>query len=318
MLLITGGLGFIGSHTARTHLERGEQVVVSGLPSDSVPPVLEPFIGKGLTAVTADIANPYAIFDVCRAHGVDSIIHLAGPLIGAVSPAEEMRQNTSGLLNILEAGRLFGMRRISMASSIAVYFGLPEGPFAESSLARLEAGHTIEAYKKAEELMGLYYAGQTGVDLVALRLASIYGPGYRSRRHLPAQLVHAGVHGLDRAALLPAGLPPYHAQDAATDLCYVTDCADGIARVHACTSLKHKSYNIGSGFDLLNADYLTAATEIFGKLAYELEPGQSAGNWPHAVFDLSRIKADTGYAPRHDPLHGMSDYAQWLRAGHAF
>jgi len=318
MLLVTGGLGFIGSSVVQHYLECGQAVVASGLATDRVPGNLSRHLGKGLTAAVADMANPYAVFDLCRNHAVESIIHLAGPLIGALSPAEEMRQNTAGLLNILEAARLFRMRRVSMASSIAVYFGLPEGPFNEELTVRLEASHTIEAYKKAEELMGLYYAEQTGVDLIALRLASIYGPRYRSRRHLPAQLVHAAVRSLPRAALLPDTLPPYHADDGATDLCYVKDCADGIQRVHESTALRHKSYNIGGGLDVSNQYFKDAAEALFGPVDYPLEPGRSPRHWPHAVLRLDRIHADTGYAPRFDAESAMRDYAEWLRTGEEF
>ena len=316
MLLITGGLGFIGSHVAAAHLATDTAVVVTALPADRVPQDLSEHLGKRLTVAPVDIVDHAALLALCRTGRIDSIIHLAGPPMGATPPFEEYRQNTIGLYNVLDVARRLGMRRVTIASSIAVYFGLARGPFAEDALVRMGATHTIEAYKKAEELMGLYLAGQTGVDVVAMRLASIYGPRYRSRRHLPAQLVHAGVRGA--GAGLEPGLPRYHAGDCATDLCYVTDCAEGIRLLHAGTTLRHRVYNIGSGRDLSNADYLAVARSLFPDLDYDVLPGRSSADWPSSVLDISRAREDFGYASRHDPAVAMHEYAAWLKAGNPF
>jgi UDP-glucose 4-epimerase len=314
LILITGGLGFIGSHLSREFLENGESVIATGLPSDTPATFLTPYLGKGLQTVILDISTQDAVADLCARHRVDSIIHLAGPLIGALSPGEEYRQNTVSLMNVLEAARTTGVRRLSIASSIGVYFGVAKGPLREDVPVRLDASHPIEAYKKAEELMGLYYAKAAEVDFVALRLGSIYGPLYRSRRHLPARLTHAGVAGVE-GPISVEGIPPLYGDDHATDFCYVTDCARGIRLVHQSTRLAHRVYNIGGGQDVPNERYLAAAREVFPTETFRLTPGRSEGHWPQAVLDITRARADTGYEPCFSPELAMQDYARWLRAG---
>src|ERR1044072_9300923 len=103
--------------------------------------------GGRLAIEALDVASPHAVIDVCRRHKVESIVHLAGPPIGSVPPIEEYRINMAGLLNVMEAARIVGARRVSIASSIAVYMGL-EGPFVEDMAVSLDPSHPIEAFKK--------------------------------------------------------------------------------------------------------------------------------------------------------------------------
>src|SRR5947208_17049875 len=85
-----------------------------------------------------------------------------------------------GFLNIVEAARLFDCRRVSLASSVAVYASLPEGPFREEALLPVHSGNPTETFKKALELLGLHYASRTDLEMVALRLGSRFGPRYQS------------------------------------------------------------------------------------------------------------------------------------------
>ena len=314
-ILVTGGLGFIGSHVVRELVDHGSTVVATRFGPEAVAPFLEPHVGTALTVEPLDITSPHAVIDVCRRCKVDSIIHLAGTPIGVLSPAEEYRINMAGLLNVVEAARLVGARRVSLASSVAVYMGM-NGPLVEDMPARLVPGHAIEAFKKAEELLGLYLASAGGTEVIALRLASIWGPLYRSLRHWPAQLVHAGVAGT--AAPLPSlGLPPFHRDDHATDLCYVADAARGVRLVHEANTLRHSAYNIGGAQDVTYGRFADAARAVFSGIEIAMADGTSAANWPDSTFDLHRVEADAGYRPEYSIEQGMEDYAAWLRAGHA-
>ena len=311
--LVTGGLGFIGSHVVRELLDHGERVVATRFGGEPVASFLAPDLG-GLLAVEAlDIASPHAVIDLCSSHGVDSIIHLAGTPIGVLPRNEEFRINMGGLLNIMEAARVTGARRVSIASSIAVYMGL-DGPLREDMTVGLQPRHAIEAFKKAEELLGLHLAGAGGTEMIALRLASIYGPLYRSLRHWPAQLVHAAVRGRP-APLDIAGLPPFHRDDHASDLCYVADAARGVRLVHQSDRLRHTAYNIGGGQDVTYARFAEAAASVFPGLDIRMEPGTSAQNWPRSTFDLTRAREDAGYEPDYTIEAALTAYADWLRAG---
>lgn len=315
-ILITGGLGFIGSHVVKEFLDHDAKVVATRFGTEPVAPFLEQYVGGPLAIEQLDITSPHGVIDLCRKHDIESIVHLAGTPIGIMPPAEEYRVHMMGLLNIVEAARLVGARRISIASSIAVYMGLA-GPLKEEMTVRLKPAHAIEAFKKAEELLGLYLTHSGETDFVALRLASIYGPLYRSLRHWPAQLVHAAVRGTSAPLPIP-GLPPFHRDDHASDLCYVSDCARGVRLVHESSRLNHGAYNIGGGQHMSYGRFSEAAANIFPGLEIHMEEGRSAHDWPGSTFDLSRTTADTGYVPEYSIERAMEEYAGWLRQGHNY
>jgi UDP-glucose 4-epimerase len=124
MILITGGMGFIGLHTARKLLDAGETVVLSQYRARREPDFIKDEIGKRVFVETLDVTSPHDVADVVRKHKVTGIIHLAVPGLAALSAAEDYRINMIGLINVLEAARLYDVRRVIMASSIGVYSGL--------------------------------------------------------------------------------------------------------------------------------------------------------------------------------------------------
>lgn len=315
-VLVTGGLGFIGSHVVREFLEHDEEVVATQFGGEQVAPFLETHLGRCLTIEPLDVASPHAVIDVCRRQRIESIVHLAGPPIGAASSIEEYRINMAGLLNILEAARIVGVRRVSIASSIAIYMGL-EGPLTEDMPVRLRPFHPIEAFKKAEELLGQYLTAASQIDFVSLRLASIYGPLYRTLRHWPAQLVHAALSGRS-APLDIAGILPFYSDDQASDLCFVADCARGVRLVHNSLRLKHNSYNIGGGQNVTNRRFAEAAASVFPGLEIRMEQGVGPFNWPNSILDLTRAAQDADYVPRYTIEQALESYANWLRQGHPY
>src|SRR5436309_9742845 len=175
-VVITGGMGFISTHTARKLLDAGEQVVITHYRVARTPEFIADEMGKRLSVETIDVSSPHDILEVARKHSVDSIVHLAVPGLNALRPAEEYRVNMLGLLNVLEAGRQLGMRRVSFASSIAVYSSSGDGPWKENDPLPLSSSGATEAYKKAWDALAHIYSAQTGQDIISLRLAGIYGP----------------------------------------------------------------------------------------------------------------------------------------------
>ncbi len=114
-------------------------------------------------------------------------MHLAAPGLGALSAAEEFRINMVGLVNILEAGRISGVSRISIASSIAVYAGLSAGPYHKDQPLRIESSSSTEAFKKAFETLALHYSQRNKTEVIALRISATWGPLYHSMFNLPSR-----------------------------------------------------------------------------------------------------------------------------------
>src|SRR5918996_1286053 len=86
MILVTGGMGFIGLHVVRSLLDEGEGVVVTWNRSWRVPDFWQDDLGKRVIAERVDVANAHEVTAVAMKHRVDGVVHLVGPPLGATSP----------------------------------------------------------------------------------------------------------------------------------------------------------------------------------------------------------------------------------------
>jgi UDP-glucose 4-epimerase len=317
MVLITGGMGFIGLHTARKFLDAGENVIVTRFRTWREPSFLKDEFGKRVIVESLDTTSPFDCLSLVRKHNVDSIVHLAMPGLSALSPAEDFRVNMLGLVNLLEAARVAGVRRFTIGSSVTVYGGLA-GPFQEDQPLKVESASATGAFKKAFEILALHYSDRTKLDVIALRIGVIWGPLYHSMFNMPSRMVHGALKGgtvdLTQAAGVPGG--PSCEEDE-TDLCYVKDCAKAIQMVHMATKLNHRIYNVGSGKAASNAQLREAVLKVVPGVRIVLQAGKSAGYRSNAYLDLGRITADTGYKPEFTMETGVADYVAWLRAGNS-
>jgi UDP-glucose 4-epimerase len=311
VILITGGMGFIGLHTARCFLDAGEKVLLTQFRARREPDFIRDEIGRGVTVETLDVADGAAVHSLVRRYDVDGIVHLAVPGLGRLEPSEEHRTNLFGLFNVLEAAREAGVRRVSLASSVAIYSGVAEGPCREEAPLRMEADNSTEAFKKVFEVAGLFYGRQTGLDVVALRIGGIYGPLYHSMANLPSRLTHAAVRGNEPDLTGGRGGVP-HEEDA-SDLCYVKDCARGIQLVHSAERLSHRIYSIGGGRATTVRELVDAVQAAVPGIRFDVAPGKGAAYRPNAYMDLSRARADAGYEPQYDVQTAIADYVDWLQ-----
>ncbi len=311
MILITGGMGFIGLHTARRFLDAGEDVVLTRFRANREPDFIRDEIGRRVAVESLDIANRTAVQELFGRHPITGVVHLAVPALRGVAVADEFCVNVEGLLNILEAARQAGVRRVSLASSVAVYSGIASGPFFEDMPLRMEPGNSTEAFKKAFELLGLHYGAQTGLDVIALRIAGIYGPLYHSMANLPSRLTHAAVRGMQPDLAGGRGGMPF-AEDE-FDGCYVKDCARGIQLLHQAGRLNHRVYNVGAGKATRNGDLAAAVNAAVPGAGVSLPPGQGPQARSGAFMDIGRIRADSGYEPEYDVRRAIADYTAWLR-----
>jgi nucleoside-diphosphate-sugar epimerase len=159
------------------------------------PDFLTPDLGKRARVEQLDVLDAARVADVIKTHGVDSVVYLAVPALSGVSPAEEFQTNTAGYLNVLEACRAASVRRLSVTSSLAIYSNVSERPWREDVHFPAESTNPTEAYKKALEVLGLFFGQKTGLEVVMLRVAGIFGPMYHSMANLPSRLAHAAAHG---------------------------------------------------------------------------------------------------------------------------
>jgi UDP-glucose 4-epimerase len=313
--LITGGMGFIGLHTARAFLDAGEDVVITYFQTWREPSFIKDEYHKRVQIEKIDITDREGLMVLGKKHGIDYIAHLAVPGLGALGPLDDLRTNITGLTHVLEAALAWGVKRLTLASSVAVYAGLPAGPFVEDALLPIDSGNPTETFKKAWEILALHFASRTGLEIISMRMGGIWGPLYHSMANLPSRLTHAAVRGTDLDLASGRGGVPF-AEDGG-DLCYVKDCAQGIQHLTLTEKLPHKIYNIGSGRATTNGELLAAVKWAVPAFTLEIKEGRSP-RWRQDVYmDITRLQADTGYEPKYTVETGVQDYVAWLRAGNA-
>jgi UDP-glucose 4-epimerase len=319
MILITGGLGFIGSHTARAVLDQGESCVLVQRRTAPVPGFLAGELDRRMFLEQADITDRPAFLEIGERHKITGIVHLAGSVPwppGAHEPIDGARLAIDSLLNVFQAARDWAVARVGVASTIGVYGGAPGGPpYAEDVPLPMTAGPAIPAFKKIGELLGDYLGGSCGLEVVNYRIAGIWGPLGRpaSAFFAAPQLVHAAVRGA--APDLSALHAPAYADDG-IDLCYVKDCGRAIALLQLADRLNHATYNVATGRPTTYRQISGAIEKIIPGTRIELPAGRNPDGPGHDFYlDIARSQADTGYRPSYDTERAVADYIAWLRAG---
>ena len=319
MILITGGLGFIGSHTARALLDHGESCVLVQRRAAVGPSALTSEVSERVVVEQADITDRETFLEIGRRHRITGIVHLAGSAPwppGSDDPVDSARSAIESLLNVVQAASEWGVTRVSVASTIGVYGGVDApNPLREDAPLSMTAGHVIPAFKKIGELLTDHLTDATGVSIISLRLAAIWGPlGRPTSVFFPApQLVHAAARGV--APDLSTGYASAHA-DNGIDLCYVKDCAAAIARLQLATKLNHRIYNVGSGGVTTIGDLIGAINAVAPSVAVDIPGGRDPhGPDQDSYLDITRVQRDTGYRPAYDTGRAAADYIDWLRAG---
>jgi UDP-glucose 4-epimerase len=311
MILITGGLGFIGIHTARRFLDVGEAVVLTHYRVRREPDFIKPAIGNRAFVETLDVTSTHDVIEIVRRHKVTGIVHLAVPGLGALSAAEDYRVNVMGFLNILEAARLFEVRRVSLASSVAVYASLAEGPFREDALLPVPSGNPTETFKKALEILGMHFASRTGVEVVALRIGTPFGPLYHSLAAPTSRILHAAAQGVTADFAGARGGVPHQADD--TGAFYVKDCAAAIQLVQMADKLSHRIYNISGASPMTYGEFVAVVKRVVPGAQIDLPAGRGPRYRPNAYLDITRLTQDLGYQPQYSIERAVEEYMDWLR-----
>jgi UDP-glucose 4-epimerase len=315
MQLITGGLGFIGLHTARACLDAGEDVVLTQYRVAREPDFIKNELGKRAFVEQLDVTDKDRLMEIGKKYKVTGITHLAVPALNALSANDDFRVNMFGLLNILEAGQEWEVKRIGLASSNAVYGGAqPVGGFNREDMpltvGAAGAANATATWKKCFELIGSYWAARTNMDIVNLRIAGIYGPLYHSMSNLPSRLVHAAVKGE-----APQLRGDTYAEDGG-DSTYVRDCGRGIALLMTADKLNFNTYNIASGQVTTSGQFVSAIQKVIPSFKGDfLKEGASPTSRGNSSADLTRIKSDVGYEPQFLVDKAIPDYINWIRSG---
>jgi len=149
VILVTGGLGFIGTHVARGLLDQGESVLLTRYRRTEVPSFLD---DARVAIEPVDMTDRQAVLELGRKYDVKAIVHLGGVMPSPDDYIGAFRANDQALLTVFEAAREWGVRRVGVASAIGVYAGVDAMPWREDAPMPLASPHPIPAAKKVNEI----------------------------------------------------------------------------------------------------------------------------------------------------------------------
>src|SRR5271170_2081641 len=230
--LVTGGAGFIGSHVCERLLRDGHSVWAF----DDLNPFYDPqfkqrnlrevqSLAKPFEFVHGDLTDAAAVAEIFSSVKFDQVIHLAaraGVRPSIQQPALYQRVNVEGTVNVLEAARQNGVKKITIASSSSVYGVNAKSPFAEGDPI-FSSVSPYAASKLACEALGHVYHHLYKMDVVMLRFFTVYGP--RQRPDL-------AIHKFTRMIEAGQPIPVFGDGSTARDHTHITDILAGVL---ACT-----------------------------------------------------------------------------------
>jgi UDP-glucose 4-epimerase len=313
-VLITGGMGVNGAVTARLLVQEGLRPV---LLDNRMDLSLMRDIKDEVDCVEADVCDQRALEKILDDYKVTHIAHLAAlmPEPAEANPRLAIRVGVDGTVNVLEAARSRNIKRVVFTSSKAVY-GEILGEYAPPSCKPVREDypkHPADLYgtiKVCCEQVGEYYRETYGIEFLALRFVSIYGPG-KEARHGPlsfyGQLIERARSG--EQWVVPQG------GDQLNDAVYVGDVARSIYFALKAEAPGVWAFNIGTGKAWTPRDFLNAASELFPNHQIELGPGPSKlgrSKQSYCVFNISAAKKHLGYEPAYDVEKGVRDYVETL------
>lgn len=307
-VLITGGMGVMGAETSRKFVQEGIRPVIYARHRDES--LIYDILDK-VDIELGDILDFPRLLEAIKKHGVTHIVHAAA-LVGAVSqqnPAFSIQVNVMGMVNVLEAARLFDVKRVVYTSAKGVYGAVSgeHGYPTFKALAEDYPKNPIRIYDAAKlmgEHTGLYYQANMGVDVVILRFATTYGPGKTARhgdKGVTSQLIESTAEG--KPFRLSQG------GDKRDDFIYNKDSALGIYLACLADHPKSRVYNIGTGVGVTLQDFARVLRRTIPNADIEIGPGRS----PSSIYDISRARQELGYSPQFDLEKGIADYLETLR-----
>jgi len=310
--LVTGGAGFIGSHVCERLLRDGHSVWTFDDLNNFYDPQLKranlrdiQSLARPFEFVQGDLTDTTALGELFSSVKFDQVIHLAaraGVRPSLQDPALYQRVNVEGTVNLLEAARKHRIKKIIIASSSSVYGVNSRVPFSEGDPI-FSAISPYAASKLACEALGHVYHHVYGMDIVMLRLFTVYGP--RQRPDLAIRKF---------TTLIDAGkaIPVFGDGSTERDYTHVADTLEGIV---ACTQKEFgfEIFNLGEA-QTVKLGYLIELIETaLGKKAIiDRQPAQP-GDVPRTYADISKARKLLGYQPRVKIEEGIPKFVDWFR-----
>lgn len=308
-VLVTGGAGFIGSHTLDALRARGDETALLDDFNDFYDPAVKrrQAAATGASIFDADLRDRAAVRAALQSFRPDAIIHLAaraGVRPSIADPRLYLDVNLTGTLNLLDEAVAAGIRRLVFSSSSSVYGNNPKVPFAETDpLESIISPYAVT--KLAGEQLCRIHAQLHGLSITALRFFTVYGPRQRPDLAISKFVRHVS-----------AGQPIDLYGDGGTsrDYTYVDDIAAGVLAALDRLQPGFRVYNLGGEHPVTLAELVAAVERVTGKTAVIRRLPAQPGDVDRTWADLSLARTELGYAPRMPLDEGIRRYRDWWLA----
>ena len=328
-ILVTGVAGFIGFHTARFLLARGDHVIGVDNINDYYDPAIKharlALLAKlpGFRFIQQDIADRTAMEKLFTKENFQRVIHLAaqaGVRYSLTNPQAYIDANIVGFTNILEGCRQTKVEHLVYASSSSVYGLNGATPFSVHD----NVDHPISLYaatKKANELMAHSYSHLFALPMTGLRFFTVYGPWGRP---------DMALFKFTKAILAGEPIDVYNHGKMRRDFTYIDDIVEGVVRTcdhvaepdptfdplkpdPATSSAPWRIYNIGNHQPVELTRFIQAIEQALGSQAklnlLPMQPGDVAAT----VADVADLVRDVGFTPATPIEQGIAHFVSWYR-----
>jgi UDP-glucuronate 4-epimerase len=343
-ILITGAAGFIGFHTAKKLVARGDEVTGvdnindyydtnlkygrladSGIARDKTQDNLpvRSTTNANYTFFKLNLQDKENTLKLFEREKFDRVCHLAaqpGVRYSLENPYAYIDSNIVGFINILEGCRHYKIKNLVFASSSSVYGLNEEMPFS----VKQNVDHPISLYaatKKSMELMAHAYSYLYNIPTTGLRFFTVYGPWGR-----PDMAIFKFVKNIIEGKSIDV----YNHGNMKRDFTFVDDIAAGIIKTidspaqpddswsgqnpdPSTGKSPYKIYNIGNNQPVDLMDFITTIEEITGKKAamnmLPMQPGDVPSTWA----DCSALERDFGYKPATPLKEGVKAFVDWFK-----
>jgi len=314
-ILVTGGAGYIGSHTVRHLLARGHRIVIVDLQAIAPRGPL-----AGARGVVADVRDTGKISELLREEQIEAVIHLAGLKSVAESmddPGAYFDTNVAGSLSVLRAMAAVGTRSLVFSSSCAVYGTPTRLPVDELQPLRPESPYG--ASKMMVEDMLRWFGRIHGMQIVSLRYFNAAGADLdaaigedwdRSTMLVPA-LMKAALHERGPVDIFGTDYPTPDGT-AIRDFVHVLDLADAHIRAVEIpadgTTNGVFALNLGRGVGASVREVISIVEDVSGRSVPVRWTDRRAGDPAQVWADPSRARVELGWEARYD-LHTIVETA---------
>lgn len=329
-ILLTGAAGFIGFHTAKRLLDRGDDVI--GL--DNVNDYYDVQLKEARLAqllphkqfhfVKMDLADRQGMVKLFAEQPIGTVIHLAaqaGVRYSLINPHAYTDSNIEGFMNILEGCRHKKVGHLVYASSSSVYGGNTHMPFSVHD----NVDHPVSLYaasKKANELMAHCYAHLYRFPCTGLRFFTVYGPWGRP---------DMALFIFTKAIIEGRPIDVFNFGKMRRDFTYVDDIVEGVIRAHdrpaaanpswssetpdpGTSSAPAKVYNIGNHSPVELLRFIEVLEEAIGKKAQKNMLPLQPGDVPATYADVDDLMRDVGFKPDTPIEVGVRRFVEWYRS----